>query len=71
MSWMKNFRTQLTAAALSCCYIVGAFIVVETAYHHYQEEHAQVKSTGWTPPKIVKHENCALWDEIRQECEDD
>ena len=71
MSWMKNFKDHVLTASIVCFYLIGALIVVETAYHHYLEEHARPVSKGWQPPKIVRHENCSTWDEIRKECEDD
>jgi hypothetical protein len=47
--------------------------VIDASYHHWLEEHAaeHVRPKGWEPPAIVRHENCATWDEIRFECEDD
>lgn len=71
---IMTFRPDYIAAGLlialiSIILVIFGGLVVDTAYHHYQDSHAKEQVIeGWEPP-VIPSCNKELWDRIREGCD--
>lgn len=47
-----------------------ALVIVDKAYHHYQEEHTKKEQTTRVWPPAIPSCEKELWDRIRGECDE-
>ena len=68
MTFRPDILAMSVALALVVMVLIGfGWLVVDTAYHHYQEEHTSTEVEGWEPP-VIPSCNKELWDRIREGC---
>ncbi|MHC4278259.1 MAG: hypothetical protein ACYSTI_13215 [Planctomycetota bacterium] len=70
-AWGERVFIGSVLVAIVGLLLFGSVAIIDTAYHHYQETHAQEEKTSRVWPPAIPSCEKELWERIKGDCNED